>query len=73
MSAEYDDVLTNQPVVIDNVCVAFFQSLNVTAYDHCTIPRVQGQSRRALQDKIIRNVSFHHCGLLYCHSQNHFL
>lgn len=29
MSAEYDDVLTNQPVVIDNVC-GFSLSLNIT-------------------------------------------
>lgn len=52
--AEYDDVLTNQPVVIDNVCSTCSPS---RPRAHLALLRVRAQSRQASLVKIIQNVS----------------
>jgi len=59
MSAEFDDVLTNQPVVIDNV--RLFHSAFVSPTLKSSIHRALEQSRLALLGKTIPNASFRLC------------
>ena len=57
MSAEFDDVLTNQPVVIDNVGASKHEQL--TSYQ--SFRRAQEPLRLVLQARTIRSVSFRLC------------
>ena len=65
--AEYEDVLTNQPVVIDNVCSTRCPS-RPCAY--LAPLRVQALSRRASLAKIIQNASSHPCMYPPCFAWN---
>lgn len=56
MSTEFDDVLTNQPVVIDNVSPLFFIPI---LSQH--LSRALALSRLALLAKIVQNASFPLC------------
>lgn len=58
MSAEFDDVLTNQPVVIDNVGGA---SKNEQLLSYPSFYRAQEPLRLVLQARTIRSVSFRLC------------
>lgn len=58
MSTEFDDVLTNQPVVIDNVCLF---SLSLSHYFPCC--RAPGLSKPVLLVKTILNVFSLRCML----------
>ena len=63
MSAEYEDVLTNQPVVIDNVSdLADACNCRLTT----RLERVLAPLKLGLLVRITQNVSFHHSTHLIC-------
>lgn len=58
--AEFEDVLTNQPVVIDNVGGSLWPHSPLMS-DVGAVSRDQELSKQVLQAKTIRNVSFRLC------------
>jgi centractin len=61
MSAEFEDVLTNQPVVIDNVRAQFKDAYTFNKQPLCADNRALGPLKLDLQVKITQNVSSPPC------------